>query len=137
MVEVARPNDLAMPGRGRCATSPREISSRSAKLSDRAERWRCRGLMPPVRSNSLRTVPARRGNDLAISQIGSTVRDTYSKGGMSATTTSTSRGFGKAVHLPDERIGLVMVFKAFDRMSYALVMETSHEIREGDLAGNP
>jgi hypothetical protein len=41
------------------------------------------------------------------------------------------------VQLPDERIGLVMVFKAFDRMSYALVMEASHEIRQGDLAKNP
>ena len=30
-----------------------------------------------------------------------------------------------------------MVFKAFDKMSYALVMETTHEIRHGDLAGNP
>ena len=77
------------------------------------------------------------GHVLAISQLGGIVRDTYSKGGMSATTTSTSRGHGKAVQLPDERIGLVMVFKAFDRMSYALVMETSHEIRQGDLAGNP
>jgi hypothetical protein len=77
------------------------------------------------------------GHVLAISQRGSTVRDTYSKGGMSATAASTSRGRGKAVQLPDERIGLAMVFKAFDRMSYALVMETSHEIRQGDLAGNP
>ncbi|HEV8333985.1 MAG TPA: LysM peptidoglycan-binding domain-containing protein [Steroidobacteraceae bacterium] len=77
------------------------------------------------------------GHVLAISQIGGTVRDSYSKGGMRATTTSTSRGWGKAVDLPDERIGLAMVFKAFDRMSYALVMETTHEIRQGDLAGNP
>ena len=77
------------------------------------------------------------GHVLAISQTGSVVRDTYSKGGMSATSTSTSRGHGKAVQLPDERIGLAMVFKAFDKMSYALVMETSHEIRQGDLAGNP
>ena len=37
------------------------------------------------------------------------------------------------MQLPDERIGLVMVFKAFDHMSYALVMETTHEIRQGDL----
>jgi len=77
------------------------------------------------------------GHVLAISQTGSVVRDTYSKGGMSATSASTSRGHGKAVQLPDERIGLAMVFKAFDKMSYALVMETSHEIRQGDLARNP
>jgi hypothetical protein len=75
------------------------------------------------------------GHVLAISQAGSVVRDSYSKGGMSASTST--RGHGKAVQLPDERIGLAMVFKAFDRMSYALVMETSHEIRQGDLAGNP
>jgi hypothetical protein len=77
------------------------------------------------------------GHVLAISQIGAVVRDTYSKGGMNATTRSTSLSRGKAVQLPDERIGLAMVFKSFDRMSYALVMETTHEIRQGDLAGNP
>jgi hypothetical protein len=77
------------------------------------------------------------GHVLAISQLGDVVRDSYSKGGMRATTTSTSRSVGKSVQLPDERVGLAMVFKAFDRMSYALVMETTHEIRQGDLAGNP
>jgi hypothetical protein len=77
------------------------------------------------------------GHVLAISQIGGVVRDSFAKGGMRATTTSASRGAGKNVQLPNERIGLAMVFKAFDRMSYALVMETSHEIRQGDLAGNP
>jgi hypothetical protein len=77
------------------------------------------------------------GHVLAISQTGDVVRDSYSKGGMNATRSSTSRGLGKGVQLPEERIGLAMVFKAFDRMSYALVMETSHEIRQGDLAGNP
>jgi hypothetical protein len=30
-----------------------------------------------------------------------------------------------------------MVFKSFDRMSYALVMESTHEIRSGDRAKNP
>jgi hypothetical protein len=77
------------------------------------------------------------GHVLAISQVGGVVRDTFSKGGMRATTASASRGYGKNVQLPNERVGLAMVFKAFDRMSYALVMETSHEIRQGDLAGNP
>ena len=77
------------------------------------------------------------GHVLAISQTGDVVRDSYSKGGMNATRSRTSRGLGKGVQLPEERVGLAMVFKAFDRMSYALVMETSHEIRQGDLAGNP
>lgn len=77
------------------------------------------------------------GHVLAISQVGGVVRDSYSSGGMRATTASTSRGRGKNVQLPNERIGLVMVFKAFDRMSYALVMEANHEIRQGDLAKNP
>lgn len=77
------------------------------------------------------------GHVLAINQVGGSVRDSYSKGGMRATTSTTSRGRGKNVQLPDERIGLVMVFKAFDRMSYALVMEATHEIRQGDLAKNP
>jgi hypothetical protein len=77
------------------------------------------------------------GHVLAISQRGGVVRDTYSKGGLSATRTGTSRSRGTSVQLPDERVGLAMVFKAFDRMSYALVMETTHEIRQGDLAKNP
>jgi hypothetical protein len=74
------------------------------------------------------------GHVLAVHQAGAKVRDTYSKGGLS---TGGGRGFGRKVQLPDEHIGLVMVFKAFDRMSYALVMEATHEIREGDRAKNP
>jgi len=77
------------------------------------------------------------GHVLAISQVGSVVRDSYSKGGLTATARSSMVNRGKAVQLPDERVGLAMVFKSFDRMSYALVMETTHEIRQGDLAGNP
>jgi hypothetical protein len=77
------------------------------------------------------------GHVLAISQVGGIVRDSYSKGGLGATSTRVAGKGGKAVQLPDERIGLAMVFKAFDRMSYALVMETTHEIRQGDLAKNP
>jgi LysM domain len=73
------------------------------------------------------------GHILAISQRGDVVRDRYSKGGIGASSLTA----GKKVQLPHERVGVVMVFKAFDKMSYALVMETTHEIRHGDLAGNP
>src|SRR5690606_32653648 len=73
------------------------------------------------------------GHILAVSQRGAAVRDRYAKGGLGAG----ALGRGKKVQLPNERIGIVMVFKAFDRMSYGLVMETSREIRHGDLASNP
>jgi hypothetical protein len=67
------------------------------------------------------------------------VRDTYAKGGLSATRRSrpSSSSFGNKVQLPDERVGMVMVFKAFEDLSYALVMETTHEIRQGDRAKSP
>lgn len=39
--------------------------------------------------------------------------------------------------LPDERYGLVFVFRAFDRVSYALVMEASRSVIVGDIVKNP
>ena len=41
------------------------------------------------------------------------------------------------VKLPDERAGLLMVFRAFDRLSYALVLEISDTIQVGDKVVNP
>jgi LysM domain-containing protein len=77
------------------------------------------------------------GHVLAVHQVGELVRDTYAGGGMG--TRDSHQGFrlGRSVKLPEERVGVVMVFKAFERMSYALVMESTHEIRQGDLARNP
>jgi hypothetical protein len=39
--------------------------------------------------------------------------------------------------LPDEQAGTVMVFKTYDRMSYALVMEATSEIHVLDAVRNP
>jgi LysM repeat protein len=39
--------------------------------------------------------------------------------------------------LPDERNGLLMVFKTFDRVSYALVLEITDSVRIGDRLVNP
>lgn len=77
------------------------------------------------------------GHILAVYQRGAVVRDTFAEGGLAARRTSRSSTLGKNVQLPDERIGVLMVFKAFDKLSYALVMETTHEIRQGDRAKNP
>ena len=41
------------------------------------------------------------------------------------------------VRLPDERIGLLMVFDTYEKMSFALVMEADRQIDLGDLLRNP
>jgi hypothetical protein len=41
------------------------------------------------------------------------------------------------VRLPDEQLGLLMVFRTFDRVSYALVMRASREIRVYDFLRTP
>jgi hypothetical protein len=41
------------------------------------------------------------------------------------------------VQLPDERSGLMMVFRVFDRVSYALVLESTRVIRKYDVVKTP
>lgn len=43
----------------------------------------------------------------------------------------------EAVKLPDERSGLIMVFKTFDRVSYALTLEAERSIRNLDRVQTP
>jgi hypothetical protein len=75
------------------------------------------------------------GHVLAVEQVGDVVIDKYAKGGLNARTGGLKRG--NSVQLPSERAGVVMIYKAYDNMSFALVMEATHEIREGDRARNP
>lgn len=42
-----------------------------------------------------------------------------------------------AERLPDERYGLVFVFRAFERVSYALVLQSSRQVNVLDLVQNP
>jgi hypothetical protein len=46
-------------------------------------------------------------------------------------------GFGQKVRLPDEPAGIMMVFRTFDRVSYALILEASSELRVLDAVRNP
>lgn len=62
------------------------------------------------------------GNVMAIYKKGSTVRD---------------RITGESVQLPDERAGLLMVFRTFEKMSYALVLESLRPLRVEDKVRNP
>ncbi|HZO21460.1 MAG TPA: LysM peptidoglycan-binding domain-containing protein [Steroidobacteraceae bacterium] len=78
------------------------------------------------------------GHVLAIDQAGEVVHDVY--GGA----TGLSRYLGQAgsslspkVRLPDERAGTLLVFKSFDRVSYALIIGASNSIHVGDIVHNP
>ncbi len=64
------------------------------------------------------------GHVLAISQVGATVTDTV----------SSDHG---TVKLPDERAGILMVFRTFDRVSYALVMNATRAIHVLDKVDSP
>jgi hypothetical protein len=68
------------------------------------------------------------GHVLAILKNGETVVDRA----------SAPNDTGKqVVKLPNERIGLLMVFRPFDKASYALVLEINDAPRIGDLLVNP
>jgi LysM domain len=48
-----------------------------------------------------------------------------------------SGAVGAAVTLPDERYGLVFVFRVFERVSYALVMNVTRQVNRLDVVQNP
>ncbi|MDJ0926406.1 MAG: LysM domain-containing protein [Gammaproteobacteria bacterium] len=66
------------------------------------------------------------GHVLTAMRVGGTVEDRF-----------TSRVAGEKVRLPDEPAGTLMVFKTYDRISYALIMEATREIRVLDRVQNP
>jgi hypothetical protein len=51
--------------------------------------------------------------------------------------TDTFKGQRTNFKLPDERYGLIFVFRVFDKVSYALVMQTAKEITVGDTVRTP
>ena len=44
---------------------------------------------------------------------------------------------GRELRLPDERNGLIFVFRVFEKMSYAMVMRASKPIYIGDVVQTP
>lgn len=75
------------------------------------------------------------GDVLAVFQAGETVRDRF----QGRSFNSTGSGFmgGESVTLPDEEAGTVMIFKVYDRIGYALVMEATSDIHVLDAVRNP
>jgi len=73
------------------------------------------------------------GNALGVFQRGELVRDRFDRGGnWMAYTANYDR-----VRLPDERSATVLLFSVHDRMSYGLVVESSHVISRGDFVAHP
>lgn len=62
------------------------------------------------------------GNVLAVYKTGETVRD---------------RITGESVKVPDERSGLLMVFRTYDKLSYGLVLAASRQLAVMDKVRNP
>lgn len=65
------------------------------------------------------------GHVLAVYQLGGQVRDPHSEKG------------NELVTLPDIRAGIVLVIRAYDLVSYALVMEATRDMRVYDFVRNP
>jgi len=65
------------------------------------------------------------GHVLDIYQAGKTIKDSVSKNRKDTVT------------LPDEKAGILMVFRTFDKLSYALVMKASRNINVYDAVRNP
>ena len=49
----------------------------------------------------------------------------------------TQSGQNATIKLPDERNGLMMVFRPFEKLSYALILEINDAVRVGDRVTNP
>ena len=65
------------------------------------------------------------GHVLAVYQKGKVIRDNNAK------------KRGELVTLPDQRAGIVLVYRTFDRVSYALVMEAQRDMAVYDAVRNP
>ncbi|MCK5886292.1 MAG: LysM peptidoglycan-binding domain-containing protein [Alcanivorax sp.] len=62
------------------------------------------------------------GNVLAVLKAGNMVRDPVT---------------GETIELPSERAGLLMVFQAYEKMSYGLVLQATRPLSVGDKVTNP
>lgn len=78
------------------------------------------------------------GNVLAVDSAGASVRDLY-RGGRTISSMGAGIGtsFAPTVKLPDERSGTALVFRVYDRMSYALILGASDTIHVRDVVRNP
>jgi LysM repeat protein len=74
------------------------------------------------------------GNILAVDQAGPVVRDRYGSGPGKL---HVPRAFASRVHLPNERAGMLLVFKTYDRVSFGLIVGASAPMKVEDVVHTP
>jgi hypothetical protein len=83
------------------------------------------------------------GHVLAINRYGRVIKDPEPQADLKKTTGEMPNSSGGLVlepgmiKLPDERIGLLMIFRVFDRVSYALVMTATQPVDKLDSVNTP
>lgn len=77
------------------------------------------------------------GHVLAISRHGRIIKDPEYKKDKTKPVDTQSNIKPDEIKLPDERVGLMMVFRTFDRVSYGLIMQTSDAIYTLDSVHTP
>ena len=77
------------------------------------------------------------GHVLAISRHGRLIKDPEYKEDKSKPVDKESKIKPDEIKLPDERVGLMMIFRTFDRVSYGLIMQTSDAIYTLDTVHTP
>ncbi len=75
------------------------------------------------------------GMVLAVDEAGYEVADVYRNSGTIGSTES--KAFAPKVTLPEERVGTLLVFKVYDRVSYALVVNATDTIHVHYVARSP
>ena len=75
------------------------------------------------------------GNVLGVYQSGGVVRDNIGGGRGNQSGSGLVQSLGEEVNLPTEYVGVLMVFRTFGKVSYALVMEANVPLRLYDEVG--
>ena len=76
------------------------------------------------------------GHVLSIYQAGEVVSDIVTEEDVTIKEAVTGSG-RKIVQLPEEHAGMLMVFRTYERLSYALVMEATRALHIMDIVKNP
>ena len=73
--------------------------------------------------------------DVIWGRVGPTGQAAAASLGSAGAPSAQSMRTGKGV--PEERYGILMVFRTFDRVSYAIIMDTSRPVNVSDVVRNP